>query len=91
MSLTLSTILAVSDHAAGANAGDVGKAAAEAEKSKTPFYIAGMVLVAFAIVISVVGFQKPDFPGNSGAARGVMALSVTLVAAAMITIVYVNT
>jgi hypothetical protein len=75
MSLTISTVLA---------------AAAEAEKSKTPFFVAGMILVAFAILISVVGFKKPDFPGDSGAARGVMALSVTLVAAAMISIVYVS-
>jgi hypothetical protein len=91
MSLTLSTILAVSDHAAGAGAGEVGKASAEAEKSEAPFFIAAMILVAFAIIVSVVGFKKPDFPGNSGAARGVMALSVALVAAAMVSIVYVST
>jgi hypothetical protein len=79
MSLTISTILAAAEHAA-----------VEPEKSKTPFFVAGVILVSFAILISVFGFKRPDFPGNAGAARGVMALSVTLVAAAMISIVYVS-
>ncbi len=66
-------------------------AAAEvAEKSKLPFYIAGALLVCFAVVISVIGFKKPDFPADAGAARGVMALGITLVAAAMLAIVYVS-
>jgi hypothetical protein len=65
-------------------------AAAEAEKSKTPFFIIGICLVGFAICISVFGFKRPDFPGNAGAARGVMALSATLVLAVMVTILYVS-
>jgi hypothetical protein len=89
MSLTLSTILAVSEHAAGAT-GEQAKESVEHEKSETPFFVAGAILVTFAILISVVGFKKPDFPGDAGAARGVMALSVTLVLAAMISIVYVS-
>jgi hypothetical protein len=82
MSLTISTMLAAAEHAA--------EAGAEHEKSETPFFVAGAILVAFAMLISVFGFKRPDFPGNAGAARGVMALSVTLVAAAMISIVYVS-
>ncbi len=83
MSLTISTILAAAEHA--------GEAVEEHEKSETPFFIAGAVLVTFAIVLSVFGFKRPDFPGDAGTARGVMALTVTLVAAAMISIVYVST
>jgi hypothetical protein len=79
MSLTLSTILAAAEHVAE-----------EHETDETPFFIAGGVLVVFAIAISVVGFKRPDFPGNAGAARGVMALSITLVAAAMFSIVYIS-
>jgi hypothetical protein len=90
MSLTISTILAVAEHAAGAT-GEHAKGAVEHHKSETPFFVAGVILVSFAILISVVGFKQPEFPGNSGAARGVMALSVTLVLAAMISIVYVST
>jgi hypothetical protein len=78
MSLTISTILAAAE------------AGAEPEKSKTPFFVAGVILVSFAIIISVFGFKRPDFPGNAGAARGVMALSIALVAAAMFSIVYVS-
>ncbi|MEA2144176.1 MAG: hypothetical protein QOI64_2606 [Solirubrobacteraceae bacterium] len=83
MSLTISTLLAAAEHAAGA--------AEEHEKSETPFFVAGVILVTFAIIISVVGFKQPEFPGTPGAARGVMALTVTLVAAAMFSIVYVST
>lgn len=89
MSLTLSTILAVSDNAAGA-AAEHGGAAAEEHHDETPFFVAGGILVAFAILVSVVGFKKPDFPGSAAAARGVMALSVLLVAAASVSIVYVS-
>jgi hypothetical protein len=82
MSLTLSTILAAAEHAA--------EAAGEEHKSETPFFVAGVILVTFAIIISVFGFKRPDFPGNARAARGVMALSIALVAAAMFSIVYVS-
>ncbi|HEX4364221.1 MAG TPA: hypothetical protein VHZ75_06680 [Solirubrobacteraceae bacterium] len=75
MSLMISTILA----------------AAEAEKSHTPFFIAGGVLVAFAVCVSMLGMRQPDFPSSAGAARGVMALGVALVAATMGIIVYVST
>ena len=86
MSLTLSTILAAAEHGAAA----AGEAAAEEHhKSEAPFFIAGAILVSFAIVISVVGFKKPDFPGTDGAARGIMALSATLVVATLSCAIYV--
>ncbi|MBW3609754.1 MAG: hypothetical protein KY463_15745 [Actinobacteria bacterium] len=88
MSLTLSTILAVSDNAAGATSEHA--AAAEEHHDETPFFIMGAILVAFAVAISIVGFKKPDFPSSSGAARGIMALSVALVAATAFSIVYVS-
>ncbi len=88
MSLTMSTILAAAEHAAGATSEE--HAAAEEHHDETPFFVAGAILVAFAILISVIGFKKPDFPGNASAARGVMAVSVALVAAAAFSIVYVS-
>jgi hypothetical protein len=67
------------------------EAVPEHKKSEAPFFIAGVLLVTFAVVISVVGFKKPDFPADAATARGVMGLGATLVAAAMIAIVYVST
>jgi plastocyanin len=55
-----------------------------AEKSKTPFYIAGGVLVAWALILSLaLGLRRPAFPGNLGGERVVIAISVVLVLAAM--------
>lgn len=54
-----------------------------AEKSKVPFYIAGGVLVAWALVLSVgLGMRKPDFPGNAAGERAVIAITAVLVLAA---------
>jgi len=88
MSLTLSTILAAAEHAAGATS-EEHAAAEEHHKSEAPFFITGAILVMFAIAISVVGFKKPDFPGNAGAARGIMALSAALVVATLSSAIYV--
>jgi hypothetical protein len=65
-------------------------AAEAAKKSELPFFLAGGALATFAVIISVIGFKKPDFPADAGAARGVMALSIALVLAAMSAIVYVS-
>jgi hypothetical protein len=53
------------------------------EPSKTLFYVAGGVLVAFAILVSALGITRSEFPGSKSAARGVMALGALLVAFAM--------
>jgi plastocyanin len=53
---------------------------AAGEPSKTPFYVAGGVLVAWAVLLAVGGMTRPDFPGSAAAQRGVMALSAVLVA-----------
>jgi hypothetical protein len=53
------------------------------ESSKTAFYIAGGVLACWAVVLAAIGLSRPSFPATAGAQRGVMLLSVVLVAAAM--------
>jgi hypothetical protein len=53
--------------------------AAAEEHSETPFFIAGIVLAVFAVLISAFGFTRPQFPGTNGAARGVMGLGAVLV------------
>lgn len=59
-----------------------------AEKSHVPFYIAGGVLVAWAILISMaVGMRKGSFPENDGQQRVVMGISAVLVLAALVTAV----
>lgn len=59
-----------------------------AEKSKTPFYVAGGVLVAWALFVSLGrGLRVRDFPSDAGAQRVVMAVTVLLVLAAASTAV----
>ena len=53
-----------------------------AEKSKVPYYIAGGLLVAWALFVSVgLGRRNPNFPGTIGGQRAVMAISAVLVLA----------
>ena len=78
--MDLSFILAAAEHAAE-----------EHHKSELPFFVAGGLLATFAVLISVFGFKKPDFPATESAARGVMAVGAVLVAGAMAMIIYVNT
>jgi hypothetical protein len=59
----------------------------EAEPSKVPFYIAGGLLAAWAVVIAFVGLSRPSFPAGAVPARGVMGVTAVLVAAAMVTAV----
>jgi plastocyanin len=59
-----------------------------AEKSKVPFYIAGGILVVWAMTLSLLlGLRKPDFPGNLVGQRVVGAISAVLVLAAVSTAV----
>jgi hypothetical protein len=55
----------------------------EEESSKTLFYVLGGALVAWALLVSVVGIKRHTFPGSPGAARAVMAISALLVIGAM--------
>ena len=53
---------------------------AAGEPSKTPFYIAGGVLVIWAVVLAGVGLARPAFPYGVRGQRGVVTVSVVLVA-----------
>ena len=65
-------------------------AATEAENhghSETLFIVMGLVLAAFAVIVSVVGIRKPDLADS--VIRGITGLGVVLVvltAAAMVVI-----
>jgi hypothetical protein len=56
---------------------------AAGEPSKTPFYIAGIVLAVYAVVLAGVGLTNPSFPGRGNGSRAVMALSFVLVVVAI--------
>jgi plastocyanin len=59
-----------------------------AEKSKVPFYIAGGLLVLWALFVSLgIGARRPDFPTGLTEQRGVMAVTAVLVLAAVATAV----
>jgi plastocyanin len=59
-----------------------------AEKSKVPFYVAGGVLVGWALVVSLgVGLRRTDFPGTATLERAVIAVTAVLVLAAASTAV----
>ena len=59
-----------------------------AEKSKTAFFVAGGLLVAWALFVSLgLGLRNPDFPGNLGGQRIVSAITAVLVIAAAATAV----
>lgn len=60
----------------------------EHKPDKTPFYIAGGVLVLFALAISFIGVRGAEtFPATKGARTAVCALAAVLVAATMATAV----
>ncbi|MCW2970883.1 MAG: hypothetical protein JWO23_2010 [Solirubrobacterales bacterium] len=59
-----------------------------AEKSKVPFYIAGGVLVAWALIVSLgLGLRRANFPGSLQGERATIAVTVVLVLAAVSTAV----
>jgi hypothetical protein len=69
----MSTILSI---LAAAEAAGEHAVEHEEHKSEAPFFIAGCVWALFAVVISVVGFKRPDFPNTDGAIRGLYVASV---------------
>jgi plastocyanin len=59
-----------------------------AEKSKVPFYVAGGLLVAWALIVSLaLGLRHPGFPRNLTGERTVIAITAVLVLAALSTAV----
>jgi plastocyanin len=53
------------------------------DRSKTPFFIAAGVLVAWAILVSAFGIRSERFPASARQGRLVVAISVALVAFAV--------
>jgi hypothetical protein len=59
-----------------------------AEPSKTPFYILASCLVAWALILAFGGMRRhATFPASAGVQRGLMLLTVLLVAGTMFTAV----
>jgi hypothetical protein len=59
-----------------------------AEPSKTPFYVAASLLVAFALILAAVGTARHEtFPPSKGVARAIMLVGALLVAGTMFTAV----
>jgi hypothetical protein len=54
-----------------------------AESSKVPFYIAGLLLAGWAVVLSVFGITRPAFPTGPSGQRGVILISAVLVVVAV--------
>lgn len=47
------------------------------------FHVCGIVLAVWAVVLTAIGLSRPEFPRTAAAARGVMAISLLLVALAI--------
>lgn len=58
-----------------------------AETSKTAFYVGGGALAVWAVLLSLIGLSRPDFPRTEGAARSVYGISTLLVLVAAATAV----
>jgi plastocyanin len=54
-----------------------------AASTKLPYYIAGGLLAAWAVLLAAWGISHAEFPGSPGRARLVMLTSLVLVAATM--------
>jgi hypothetical protein len=60
---------------------------AKEEPDKTPFYIAGGALAAWAVIVSFLGITRADFPPGQPGRAAVIAISVVLVLGATSTAV----
>ncbi|HEX2416128.1 MAG TPA: hypothetical protein VHJ37_13030 [Thermoleophilaceae bacterium] len=54
----------------------------------TPFYVCGIVLAVWALVVTFIGVTHDGFPASAGAERMVGLISLVLVAAAIGTAIY---
>jgi hypothetical protein len=59
--------------------------------SKVPFYVAGGVLALWAVVLAALGLSRPSFPGNTGGQRGVIAVSLVLMALTIAMAIHTST
>jgi hypothetical protein len=55
------------------------------EPSKVPFYIIGGALALYAVILSTIGIQRPDFPSNARGQRGIITLTSVIVVVAIAT------
>ena len=55
----------------------------EEEPSKTFFYVMGIALACWAVLLFAIGMRSTAFPGSAAAQRGVIAISILLVAGTM--------
>ncbi len=51
---------------------------AASEPSKVPFYIAGGLFAAWAVVLAATGLTRPSFPFGVSGQRAVMLVSLVL-------------
>jgi hypothetical protein len=58
---------------------------AASEPSKVPFYIAGAILVLWAVALAGVGLTVPAFPYNKRGQAAVILVSLLLAAATVTT------
>jgi hypothetical protein len=56
---------------------------AASEPSKVPFYIAGLILAGWAVVLAGLGLTRPDFPYNVRGQRAVIGISFLLMLVAL--------
>ena len=57
-------------------------------RAVTPFYVCGIALAVWALVVTFIGVTRDGFPASSGAERMVGLVSVVLVVAAIATAIY---
>jgi hypothetical protein len=57
-------------------------------RAVTPFYVCGIALAVWALVVTFIGVTRDGFPESSGAERMVGLVSVVLVVAAIATAIY---
>ena len=53
------------------------------EPSKVPFYVAGILLVVWALIVATLGIRNERFASEKRVGRAVMAVSAVLVVATM--------
>ena len=55
-----------------------------------PFYVAGGLLAAWALIVTAIGVRSEDFPATPGATRLVGAISIVLVVTAIGLAIYLS-
>ena len=56
-----------------------------AATSKVPFYIAGLLFALWAVVLSAIGLNRPEFPNNLRGQRLVVLITAVLMVFALAT------